>query len=162
MQKARGVKVTGDRPGRAVGMQWRLHMRYSLVDNLLASLTNCARQTQNGTDSGSAKNKTDQSAQVEESRSGSGFLLHCKWVMWGALVAGCPVGVNIFHLFPGFFVVAVVPAALATNEIGYAGDTSAATVTLITDPGTTPTPSLVILSTFNPPCHLTNLDFRLK
>ena len=58
--------------------------------------------------------------------------------MWGALVADTLKGVNVFHLFPGFFVLAVAPAALATDEIGYAGDTSAATVTLITDPGTTP------------------------
>ena len=64
--------------------------------------------------------------------------------------------------FSGFSALAVVAAALATNEIGYAGDTSAATVTVITDPGTIPTCSLVRLSTFKSPCHLTNLDFRPK
>jgi hypothetical protein len=49
------------------------------------------------------------------------------------LVAGSPVGVNRFHFFPGFSALAIVAAALATNEIGYAGDTSAATVTVMTD-----------------------------
>jgi hypothetical protein len=28
--------------------------------------------------------------------------LHCKRVMWGALVAGSPVGVNRFHFFRVF------------------------------------------------------------
>jgi hypothetical protein len=51
------------------------------------------------------------------------------------LVAGRPVGVNVFHLFPDSFALVIMTAALATNEIGYAGDTPAATVTGITDPG---------------------------
>jgi len=61
--------------------------------------------------------------------------------MWGAPRSWVRDTCQCFSFFPGFSALAVV-AALATNEIGYAGDTSAATVTLITYPGTTPTCSL--------------------
>jgi hypothetical protein len=43
--------------------------------------------------------------------------------------------VSIVFIFSEFSALTVVAAALATNEIGYAGDTSVATVTGIADPG---------------------------
>ena len=51
------------------------------------------------------------------------------------LVAICRTGVNIFHIVRNYSALAVVEATLAANEIDYAGDTPAAIVTDITDPG---------------------------
>ena len=63
--------------------------------------------------------------------------------IWGAPRSWKPSRCQLFSFFSGFFsALATVAAARATNEIGYAGDTSAATVTVITDSGTTPTCSL--------------------
>jgi len=59
--------------------------------------------------------------------------MHSKWDFGGLVVAGSPVGVNRFHFSLSFSALAIAAAALATNEIGYAGDTSAATVTVIAD-----------------------------
>ena len=51
------------------------------------------------------------------------------------VVAGCGIGVNVFHIVRIYSALTVVAAALAANEIDYAGDTSAAIVTGIIDPG---------------------------
>jgi len=67
-----------------------------------------------------------------------------------------------FSSFLGFFH-AVVAALPAPNKMGYAGDTSAATVgwghpARLQQPLVT----LVRLLTFKPPCRLISLDFRQK
>jgi len=51
------------------------------------------------------------------------------------LVAGRGMGVNDFHIVRITPRLAVVRATLAANEIDYAGDTPAAIVTGIADPG---------------------------
>jgi len=57
MQEARSIEAACEGPGPAV--QVRRRVRRSLADSLLTSLSQCARQTQNGTDSDSAKKEYD-------------------------------------------------------------------------------------------------------
>jgi hypothetical protein len=66
MQKARSAEATRELPSRAVHPQWFFNLRRSLADCLLISLSQCVRQTQNGTDSDSAKKEYDRSAQTEK------------------------------------------------------------------------------------------------
>src|SRR5439155_8474411 len=82
-----------------------------------------------------AKKETNQGAQVKEGISGNRFLLHCKWVMRGAPRSWMPDRCQCFSFISGFFCLSCSESHAGVNEIGYAGDTSAATVTGIADPG---------------------------
>jgi hypothetical protein len=82
--------------------------------------------------------------------------------MWGARRSWVRNGCQCFSYCSDYSALAVA-AALAANEIDYAGDTPAAIVTGITDPGyNAPLVPLIRLLTFKLSCHSIVLDFRLK
>ena len=81
-----------------------------------------------------AKKKNHQSTRIKKGGFGSGFLLHNKWVV-GAPRSWTRDGCQCFSYCSDYSALAVVRAALAANEIDYAGDTPAAIVTGIADPG---------------------------
>jgi hypothetical protein len=55
--------------------------------------------------------------------------------MWGVPRSWMPGRCQHFSFISEFSALAIVAAKLEMNEIGYAGDTPAATVSGITDPG---------------------------